>query len=71
MIQFNELKITKDGLNLIIDVSIEKGDYYEDVFLDSIYIDTEETFTNSGPSDNYKYYKEIKDELSLEELAYE
>lgn len=65
MIQFNELKITKDGLNLIIDVSIEKGDYYEDVFLDSIYIDTEETFTSSGPSDNCIYHKEIKDENTL------
>jgi hypothetical protein len=40
MIQFNDLKITSDGKTLIIDVSVKDLDYYTNVFLDSIIIDS-------------------------------
>lgn len=50
MIKFNELKITPNNENLIIDVSIEDAEYFKDVVLDSIIIDTQDTYTQNGPS---------------------
>ena len=55
MVQFNELRITPDGKNLIIDVSIDDLKYYSNVFIDSVIIDNEETFSPSGPSSNPIY----------------
>lgn len=52
MVQFNELRITPDGKNLIIDVSVQDMEYYDNVFIDSIIIDTEDTYIPSGPSTN-------------------
>ena len=40
MIRFNELRVTSDRKHLVIDVQIEELDYYQDVFLDTIIIDT-------------------------------
>jgi hypothetical protein len=40
MISFNELRVTPDGKYLIVDVSIQNMDYYDTVFLDSLYVDT-------------------------------
>lgn len=51
MIKFNELRITPNNENLIIDVSIEDAEYFKDVVLDSIIIDTQDTYTANGPSD--------------------
>lgn len=50
MIKFQELKITPDGQNLIVDVSIKDFEYYNDVYLDKLLIDTSSTFIDSGPS---------------------
>ena len=50
MIKFNELRITPNNENLIIDVSIENADYFQNVVLDSIVIDTQDTYTQNGPS---------------------
>jgi hypothetical protein len=50
MIKFNELRITPNNENLIIDVSIEDADYYQNVVLDSIIIDTQDTYVENGPS---------------------
>lgn len=55
MIQFNELTITPDNKELIIDVSIQDFDEYSNVFLDSLYIDNQDTFVNDGPSRNAIY----------------
>ena len=55
MIKFNELRITPDNENLIIDVSIEDADYYRNVVIDSIVIDTQDTFSVNGPSSNAVY----------------
>lgn len=59
MVQFNELRITPDGQNLIIDVSVKDLEYYTDVYLDSIQIDTQDTFVESGPSSEVAYTKTI------------
>lgn len=59
MVQFNELRITPDGQKLIIDVSVKDLEYYTDVYLDSIQIDTQDTFVESGPSSEVVYTKTI------------
>lgn len=52
MIKFNELRITPNNEALIIDVSIEDADYFENVVVDSIIIDTQDTYVQNGPSHN-------------------
>lgn len=49
MTQINELRVTPDKKYLIIDVQIPDMDYYENVYLDSIMINTQKTYdiTNS------------------------
>ena len=55
MVQFNELRITPDNKWLIIDVSVKDLDIYSNVFLDSIVVDNQDTFTENGPSSNPVY----------------
>ena len=55
MVQFNELKINPQGTSLIIDVSVIDSAYYQNVYLDTISIDTQDTFTENGPSTNTAY----------------
>lgn len=57
MITFNELRITPDSKSLIIDVSVKDYEYYKNITIDSIIIDTQETYLVSGPSSNpiFKY----------------
>lgn len=50
MITFNELRITPDSKSLIIDVSVKDYEYYKNITIDSIIIDTQETYLVSGPS---------------------
>lgn len=55
MVVFQELRISPDGSTLFIDANIASGDYYKNLYIDSIYIDTEETFTpNGNPSSKAK-----------------
>ena len=55
MVQFNELRITPDGQKLIIDVSVKDLEYYTNVYLDGVLIDTQDTFVESGPSSKVVY----------------
>lgn len=55
MVQFNELRINPEGTKLIIDVSVKDSVYYENVHIDTISIDTQNTFIDSGPSSNVAY----------------
>ena len=55
MIEFNELKISTDNQCMIIDVSVKNISIYDNVYLDSIIIDNQDTFTNNGPSSNPVY----------------
>ena len=59
MVQFNELRITPDGQKLIINVSVEDLEYYTNVYLDTIQIDTQDTFVESGPSSKVAYTEVI------------
>ena len=55
MIQFNTLKITQDGKNLIINASVKNLEYYTNVLIGSIVIDNQDTYSASGPSSNPIY----------------
>lgn len=68
MINFNELKITADGKNLIIDVSVLTGGYYTDVYIDSITIDTQDTYVSSGPSSKTVYTYNVDSEKNLKNV---
>lgn len=61
MVQFNELRITPDDKELIIDVSVKDLDIYTNVYLDYIMIDNQDTFIEDGPSDNPIYTHTIED----------
>ena len=53
MIRFNELKIEDNYI--IIDVQIEEEKYFKDMYIDSIVIDTQDTFIANGPSSKAIY----------------
>lgn len=62
MIHFNELRITDN--HLIIDISVLEETYYDNVFLDSIIIDNQDTYVGNGPSSHPVYSYTIPDEVS-------
>lgn len=51
MVQFNELKFIAPNI-LQVDAQVIDLPYYENVYIDSIIIDTEDTYCESGPSSN-------------------
>lgn len=55
MIRFNELKIEDNYI--IVDVQIEEEKYFKDMYIDSIVIDTQDTFIANGPSSKAIYTK--------------
>ena len=63
MIHYNDLYITEDNKCLVIDVAIDDDSYYKDIYLDTISIDTQDTFVPNGPSDNAKVFTIRKDNL--------
>lgn len=56
MIRFNELKISSDG-KLFIDAEVKGDAYYDNVYIDKVIIDNQNTFLISGPSSTpiYEY----------------
>ena len=59
MIVFDQLNITPDGKSLIIEARIEDFTYFDDVEIDSIVIDSQDTFIPNGPSSNPIYVHEV------------
>lgn len=57
MIILNECRITDEGDRLIIEASVDTLSYYRRVYIDSVVIDTEETYVPSGPSNNPVFTK--------------
>lgn len=62
MIEFRELRITSDGKYLIIDAAVKEHSYYENVFIDSIVIDTQDTYVQNGPSNNPVYQYKVEED---------
>lgn len=61
MVHFNDLRFSKDSKYLIIDAAIDSQNFYENVLLDSIIIDNQDTFVSNGPSSNPIYTYKITD----------
>lgn len=55
MLHFNELKITPDNKYLIIDVSVDTDEYFNNIEIDKIIIDNQDTYSASGPSSTPLY----------------
>ena len=70
MIRFNELKIENNYI--IIDVQIEEEKYFKDMYIDSIVIDTQDTFIANGPSSKAIYTKTFNTDIDInkEEIVY-
>lgn len=66
MIVFNECRISPSGECVIIDASVKSSNYFDKVYIDSIIIDNQDSFTITGPSDNPVYSKkfEVEDRMS-------
>lgn len=78
MVVFNECRIDKEGKNLIVDVKVDSLAYYENIYLKSITVDTDETFIDCGPNVlKCQYHHEFSDtkiktmrlEISYKELG--
>lgn len=65
MLHFNELRITPDNRYLIIDASVDNDSYFDDVVIDSIVIDTQDTYVANGPSSNPVYSFKMEDRYDL------
>lgn len=63
MIQFNELRVTPDGKRLIVDVKVPDIKYYENIYIDTIQIDNQNTFIENGPSSQPLYVYTIGDNI--------
>ena len=63
MIHYNNLYITEDSKCLVIDVAIDDESYYENIYLDKIAIDTQDTYVPNGPSDKAKIFTIRKESL--------
>lgn len=50
MLQFNELRVTADNKCLIIDVQVDDLCYFENVTIESIIVNTQDTYTPTGPN---------------------
>ena len=70
MLQWNELRITEDSKHLVIDVQVQNLDYYENVHLQSLYMNVYKKF-KAKLQENYKldYIGEI--EVGQKKLEYE
>lgn len=71
MVDINELYITPDGKKMILDVSVKRKSYYKDVYLDEVVIDTQDTYTQAGVSDNWVYKRKISGEDYIAKVAWE
>lgn len=66
MLTFNELRITPDNKHLIIDVSVDSEYYFDNILIDSIVIDNQDTYVPNGPSSTPVYtYQVNKDNYDL------
>lgn len=75
MIKFTDLRVQKERLTIVAEVR-EIEHYYDNVYIDKIIVDTQDTFTTSGPSANPIYsvtvngnLKEFSISLSSTELG--
>lgn len=71
MIQFNELRVSKDGKTLIIDASVRNLPYYKDVYIKDIIVDTQDTYISSGPSNKAIYTNKLAEDQNNKNIRIE
>lgn len=62
MIKWNELRVTQDGKELIIDGSVKDLEYYKDVYIEEVVIDNQDTYVPNGPSSKPIFSYNVKSE---------
>lgn len=50
MLEFREIKITRDSKHLYVDAAVKDGQWYDNVYIDGVMIDKAENYVNNGPS---------------------
>lgn len=66
MIIFNECRIIEDGKCLIVEASINNMHYFDDCYIEEVWIDTDKTYSAKGtPSENAKKIEFEHDNVSV------
>lgn len=60
MISIQELRVTNTGERLIIGANVRQESYYDNVYIDKVIIDTEETYSDGGPSSKPIFTKQFE-----------
>ena len=70
MIKFNELRISLDAKKLYIEAEVLKDEYYTNVGITSVQIDTQDTYVGSSnmPSSSVKYFKDLSSDTPLKKI---
>lgn len=68
MVVFQDLRITPDGKTLCIDAIVAPYSYYEGEYIEALTIDTEDTFSPSGPSSNPVYATGFSEQAKQQSL---
>lgn len=64
MIVLNECRIDQEGKHLIIEASVDNLPYYDNVYIDSVIVDTDKTYQEGGPSYNPVYQESYDQDYS-------
>ena len=75
MVTFNDLRISLDGKKILIDASVEPYDFYDNMYIESLAIVTDEQYNSSGIITSSVYSKDFSDqpkrislEISIEDM---
>jgi len=71
MVTFKDIYISDYGKELVVSASIDNLEYYDNMYISSVIIDTQDTFIHSGPSSNPVYridYPTIYEQYTEDEL---
>ena len=65
MVIFEELRITNDGKTLIVRARVREGNAYQNIYINKVTIDTEETYTDGSDGSNGVYTETINDQKEI------
>ena len=68
MITFNEIRVTPNNGSLIIDASVINSDYYNNIYIESILVDTQDTYIKNGPNPESIYNYTVEDGEKLKRI---
>lgn len=60
MVVFNECRVDDEAKRLLIEASVDTLNYYNQVYINAVIVDTDETYSESGPSSTPVYSKEYE-----------